>query len=261
MPFCWSRILGCGKPGANQRPAALESGNAMSVFIFAGSKGGSARTISSILLAAGLRELGFSPVHVQLVPDGTPPFLGRIDGLPFAVVWTRSSDMNTVYVVLEASSSRGAAHSHVIIDTPAQPIRKALAYAAGTRARILLPMRDGVQEIERFIHDLHEIQEEASASDESLPRAWIVPVGWPSSLRPKDYADILSRRGLKPGPVPALSVIHPGVPSLDPLDLDFRDDANRFTLTEQQQDAAIRLAEAVLRANDETPSIRFPYGT
>jgi len=231
----------------------------MNVFIFAGSKGGSARTVSSVLLTAGLRELGFSPVHAQLVPDGTPPFLGRVEGLPFAVVWTRSGNMSAVEAVLDASSSRGAAHSHVIIDTPAQPIRKVLAYAAGARARILLPMRDGVQEIERLLHDLHEIGEETSASDEPLPKASILPVGWPSSLRPKDYADILSRRGLKPGSVPALSVIHPGIPSLDPLDLDFQDDANRFILTDQQQDAAIRLAEAVLRANGEPPSIHFPY--
>ncbi len=231
----------------------------MSVFIFAGSKGGSARTVSSILLVAGLRELGFSPVHVQLVPDGTPPSLSRIEGLPFAVVWTHSGTMKAVEAVLDASSSRGAAHSHIIIDTPAQPIRKVLAYAMGAKARILLPMRDGVQEIERFIYDLHVIQEEASTSDDPFPKVWILPVGWPSSLRAKDYTDILSRRGLKPGYVPALSVIHPGVPSLDPLDLDFRDDANRFALTEQQQDAATRLAESVLRANGEAPSIHFPY--
>lgn len=230
----------------------------MSIYIFAGSKGGSARTVSSILLVAGLRELGFSPVHVQFVPDGTPPSLSRIEGLPFAVVWTHSGTMKVVEAVLDASSSRGAAHSHIIIDTPAQPIRKVLAYAAGTQARILLPMRDNPQEIERFIYDLHEIGEEASASDDPLPKVWILPVGWPSSLRAKDYTDILSRRGLKPGSVPALSVIHPGIPGLDPLELDFRDDARRFILTEQQQDAAIRLAESVLRADGEEPPIHFP---
>ncbi|MBZ6077363.1 hypothetical protein [Microvirga puerhi] len=124
--------------------------------------------------------------------------------------------------------------------------------------RIFLPMRDGVQEIAQVIHDLREIQEETSASEEPLPKIWILPIGWPSSLKPKDYFDILSRRGLKREPLLALSVLHPGVPQLDTLDLDFRDDENRFILTEQQQDAAIRLAEAVLRANGEAQSIRSP---
>ncbi|MGO4524937.1 hypothetical protein AB4097_08735 [Microvirga sp. 2MCAF35] len=166
--------------------------------------------------------------------------------------------MKAVEAVLDASLSRGAAHSHILIDNPAQPVRKILAYASGTRARILLPMRDNAHEIDRLIHDLNEIGAEARASNELLPKASILPVGWPSSLRAKDYTDILSRQGLKPGSVPALSVIHPGVPGLDPLDLDVRDDANRFALTKQQQDAAIRLAEAVLRTNGEAPSIHFP---
>jgi len=230
----------------------------MAIFVFAGSKGGSARTVSSILLAAGLRELGFSPVHAQLVAEGMPPSLGRIDALPFAVSYTRSGDLKLVEAVLEASSHCGASHSHIILDNPALPIRKVLAYATDTRMRILLPMRDGPQEIGRVLHDVHEIQEEASASDGPMPKVWILPVGWPSSLRPKDFFDILSRRGLKREPLLALSVLHPGVPRLDPLDLDFRGDENRFTLTEQQQDAAIRLAEAVLRANGEAQSIRSP---
>ena len=142
----------------------------MAIFVFAGSKGGSARTVSSILLAAGLRELGFSPVHAQLVPDGMPSTLGRIEGLPFAVFWTRSGDGKMVEAVLEASSHCGASHSHLILDNPAQPIRKVLTYAAGIGARILLPMRDGVQEIGRVLHDLREIQEAASASEEPLPK-------------------------------------------------------------------------------------------
>ena len=122
----------------------------------------------------------------------------------------------------------------------------------GIEARILLPMREEDPEIEWVTHDYREAKEERGRQGPRRkplyqwePPAWILPVGWPSSLRPSDFAAILHNRGLWLSTLRPYPVIHPGIPKFDRLDMTFIDEDFCFTLTDQQRDAAASVARAL----------------
>jgi hypothetical protein len=141
----------------------------------------------------------------------------------------------------------------VIVDTPCQRIRETMLMLAGIEARILLPMRDGDSEIEWVTHDYREAKEERGRQGRRRqqplyqwePPAWILPVGWPPSLRPSDFAAILHNRGLWLSTLRPYPLIHPGIPRFDLLDMTFIDGDYCFTLTDQQRDAAASVARAL----------------
>jgi hypothetical protein len=222
----------------------------MDIDVFGGSKGGGARTVSSVLLAAGAQELGLHPIHIQVLPPGRTPVLDGVQQVPFdmAVVTANDGDLVAAQIRLH----RQGRHGPVIVDMPCQRIRETMLMLAGIEARILLPMREGSPEIQRAIHDYRDAQDEVSGHgsrrqwpDRWKPLAWLLPVGWPPSLRPADFKAILHNRGLRLSDLRPISVISPGIPRFDQLDLDFTGPEDCFELTDQQQDAAVRLAQAL----------------
>ncbi|MBM1170630.1 hypothetical protein [Microvirga arabica] len=228
----------------------------METFLFMGSTGGAGRTTSSLLFAAGLTALGFRPLHVQVMTAGRQPAVMGLKEVPFQTEWVGTSQD---FLAGEYVSWHVGQHPNcfpIIVDMPAERIRN--AFVTEPEIRILLPMREGAHEIEAAARDLRDAQEEhrrrgrSRRNTDSVPPAWLLPIGWPRGLRPEDYATILGRRFAHqeiPGTFP---VIRPGLRGFDPQDLTFSDDAGRFRLTGEQWDAATNLAWGILMATDST---------
>jgi hypothetical protein len=196
-------------------------------------------------------HLGLNPLLIQMTPPGQPLVLSSVMKVPFEIAWAPWDRPDIVWTQIRAHTQHGFAESHVIIDMHAQGIRETLAMMAGSEARILLPMREGAPEVERVVRDQREAWDDRDQHGHE-PRVRILPVGWPLSLHQEDYAAILGRRGAVLDDDGRLPVIYPGIPKLDPLDFDFHDDDARFRLTEEQQEAAVILAAAVLAETERS---------
>lgn len=224
----------------------------MKIDVLAGSKGGCSRSASSLLLAAGACELGFTPLHIQVVPSGRAPALGKVRRVPFEMASVAADGGEPPVAQILLHVRRRPDCFPVIVDTPCQRIRETMLMLVGIETRILLPMREEDPEIEWVTHDYREAKEERGRQRPRRkplyqwePPAWILPVGWPSSLRPSDFAAILHNRGLWLSTLRPYPVIHPGIPKFDRLDMTFIDEDYCFTLTDQQRDAASSVARAL----------------
>jgi hypothetical protein len=226
----------------------------METFFFMGSKGGAGRTRSSLLFAAGASALGLSPLHIQVMIDGRPPALDGVTESPFVMEWV-ASEANPAPAVIEGCVAQHPTCVPIIVDMPAQRIRGSFIARVGTR--ILLPMRGGSLEIRHAARDYRDGEdlygnwiEFGYQTDLQHPPIWLLPIGWPSGLTDEDYAQILCRRCALRDATGSVRVVRPGVPYFDLLDLDFVDDG-RFTLADEQWDAARHLACGILNSTKD----------
>jgi hypothetical protein len=224
----------------------------MEVDVFGGSKGGGSRTTSSLLLAAGARELGLHPLHVQVLPPGRAPALDNVRQVPFETALIPVDEPEVVAAQIRLLVQRRPECFPVIVDMPCQRICRTMLMLDGIEARVLLPMRDGAAELGRAIHDYRDALRASDTgdirrqpSDRCKPPIQILPVGWSPSLRSRDFAAILRNRGLGLDDQPPYPVVCPGIPKFDPLDLDLVDLEGCFELTEQQWDAATCIAQVL----------------
>jgi hypothetical protein len=227
----------------------------MEIFVFAGSAAGATRTSSSILLAAGVRGLGFEPLHIQVLTQDHPGALAAIKGVPFAAASIAAERGEPISDRIRARARRRSKYSPVIVDMPAQDVLETLLMLGGMKARILVPIPEwatdpgqAVQDYER-LRDHWERWDELRrqggrrlVGDEGMPRAWLFPVGWPAVFADDDLIAPLRGRGLLPDDDPRYQILYPGLPRFDPGDMDFTDGSDRFTLTERQLDASARIA-------------------
>lgn len=223
----------------------------MSVFVFAGSKGGASRTTSSILLATGMYHLGLHPLLIQMTPPQQPLVLGWVMQVPFEIVWAPWDRPDIVWAQIQAHTQHGFPESHVIIDMRAQDVHETLKMMAGYEPRILLPMRDGAPDVEQAASDYRKVRF-FHGQNQDPPRVSILPVGWPPNIQQEDFATLLGRHLVVAAADGCLPLIRPGIPRLDPLEFDFQDDDARFTLTEEQHEAALVLAAAVLAQTERS---------
>jgi hypothetical protein len=217
----------------------------MAVFVFTGSKGGASRTTSSILLATGMYHLGLNPLLIQMAPPGQPLVLSSVMLVPFEIAWAPWDRPDIVSAQIRAHTQHGFAESHVIVDMPAQGVHETLKTTAEFEPRILLPMREGATDVEQAASDYREVWF-FHGQDKRPPWVWILPVGWPPNVQQEDFATLLGRHRIVPNADGRLPLIRPGLPRLEPLAFDFQDDDARFRPTEEQREAAIILATAVL---------------
>lgn len=227
----------------------------MELIVFSSRKGGAARTTCSVQLAAGAHELGWLPLHIQVLPSGRLPALDRVRQIPFETALVTGDDINAVAAQIRFHASIRPKCHPIIVDTPVQTIRETLAMLGGMEAQILLPMRSGEFEIDAAIMDYQEYEEVLAlqAGDQQSLIGWrapvsILPVGWPPSFEKEDFAAFLARRGLVLEDARRLSVVVPGTPYFDHLDLwsSRIGSGSCFHLEVGELDAATMVAEAVL---------------
>ena len=115
----------------------------MTVWVFAGSKGGGSRTISGLLLAAGACDLALHPLRVRVLPPGRAPALRNVRQVPFDTASISADDAELVAAQTQLLVLRRPECFPVIVDMLCKRIRTTMLMLAGIKARILLPMRDG----------------------------------------------------------------------------------------------------------------------
>jgi len=224
----------------------------MDVIVFAGSTARAARTSSSILLAAGAKSLGLEPLHVQVLTDGGVPALVDVTGVPFATSTLKAKRGEPITERTRTRARRGT--SHVIVDMPAQDIRETLLMLGGMRPRILVLMPNWATDPGRAVSDFRIIREQRDhweelnrqagrplADDYGRSRVWLFPIGWPAASS-DDLRALLRGRGHLPSEDSQYPILYPGLPMLDPGDMEFTDGSGRFALTERQLEAAARTA-------------------
>ncbi|KAB0264197.1 ParA family protein [Microvirga brassicacearum] len=224
----------------------------MEPIVLISSKGGAARTSSSALLAAGAREIGLRPLIVQLLPKGRPPALDGVEDLPFDADLIFYDDFSAAADRIRFHAQNQPTNCPVIVDTPAKPVRSTLAMLAFVQAKLLIPIRDGVAEIERAARDYCDIWDEFCLSlergqDGVLPTHSVrfLPVGWSPNIQIEDFAAMLSRRGVAFDGMRPLPIVQ-GIPNLDPMSLLMTGRGERFQLTPREREAAKNLARSVL---------------
>lgn len=230
----------------------------MELIVFSSRKGGAARTTCSVQLAAGALELGCKPLHIQVLPSGRFPVLRGVRQVPFETALVMGDDINAVAAQIRFHTSIRPECHPIIVDTPVQTIRETLAMLGGTEARILLPMRSGDLEVDAAIMDYQEYEDALAlqAGDQQSPTGWrapvsILPVGWPPSFEKEDFTAFLERRGLVLDDARPLSIVLPGTPYFNHLDLwsSRIGSGSCFHMEEAESDAATIVAEAVLGGN------------
>ena len=115
----------------------------MDVLALGGTKGGGSRTTSSVLLAAGARELALHPLRVRVLPPGRAPALRNVRQVPFDTASISADDAELVPAQTRLLVQRSPECFPVIVDMLCKRIRTTMHMLAGIKARILLPMRDG----------------------------------------------------------------------------------------------------------------------
>jgi hypothetical protein len=115
----------------------------MDVLALGGSKGGGSRATSSVLLAAGARELGLHPLHFQVLPPGCAPSLDNVRQVPFDTDLITADDPELVATQIRLLVQRRPECFPVIVDMLCERIRTTMHMLAGIKARILLPMPNG----------------------------------------------------------------------------------------------------------------------
>jgi len=192
---------------------------------------------------------------MQVLPSGRFPVLNRVRRIPFETALVMGDDINAVADQIRFHASIRPECRPIIVDTPVQTFRETLAMLGGMEARIVLPMRSGELEIDAAIMDYQEYEDalKLHAGDQPSPISWrtpvsILPVGWPPSFEKEDFAAFLTRRGLVLDDARRLSVVVPGTPYFDHLDLwsSRIGSGSCFHLEVGELDAATMVAEAVL---------------
>jgi hypothetical protein len=115
----------------------------MDVLALGGSIGGGSRTASSVLLAAGARELGLHPLHTEVLPFGRAPSLDHVQQVPFDTALTPADDWELVANQIRLLVQRKPECFPVIVDMLCKWFRTTMLILIGSRARILLSMWDG----------------------------------------------------------------------------------------------------------------------
>jgi hypothetical protein len=95
----------------------------MDVLALGGSKGGGSRTTSSVLLAAGARELGLHPLHFQVLPPGCAPSLDNARQVPFDTDLIPADDPELVAIQIRLLVQRGPECLPVIVSMLCKRIR------------------------------------------------------------------------------------------------------------------------------------------
>jgi hypothetical protein len=229
----------------------------MAIIVFCGSGDGGARATSSLLLAAGACELGFQPLHIEVLTEGELSRLVGIEEVPFETSVFTVESGESITERLQVCDRRKPKGSPVIVDMPAQGIRETMLMLSGTKALILLSLREGTADLQRGIRDYQELRNHRRlwnelnresgrrVSSNVEPPACFLPVGWPAAILPDDFATILCRQGLSLDGERQYPVIHPGIPRFDLLDMGFVDENDRFVLTDEQRDAAVGVARTI----------------
>ncbi|WP_149532705.1 ParA family protein [Tardiphaga sp. P9-11] len=244
--------------------ALLESkGFAMRTFLFLGSKGGSGRTASSVILATGLAALGHRPLHLQVTMSGIQPVIAFATGVPFS-----TAALAEHVATPEAIRHTIAAHpecSTVVIDMVKRTVWETVF--DNPTSVVLFPMRHAAVEIEVAVRDYRDLQTHlASASDPrfrfhrrtarprynarppiaSLDRGWLLPVAWPEDLDDHAVAAKVERfdgpmRAGLPGP----RILKRGIADISKEHLDDLVNTSHYICSRTVEATAVAVAQSV----------------
>lgn len=215
----------------------------MHFLMFGGSGGGCGRTTSSLLCAAGMAGHGIRVLHKQVLLDGRSgvqisglaPFLSTVvpatpSNLADAI-WTRSEPAPFDVAVIDLPKiALGASVRHDLKQTYFIPTR---------------PSQADVARSESDWHQLNDVWHYNGSPNRRPPRAYIVPVGWREDQRAR--LSVLALSDVRRPGGATLSVLQPGIPELDPLDLHLWVGGGEFDLTSWESSAALQLGEAAWR--------------
>lgn len=228
----------------------------MDAFIFQGSKGGSGRTASSVILATGLAALGHRPLHLQITLSRIPPVIATARGLPFSATWL-PEDRATIKAI-EAAISAHPRCSIAVVDMTRQPLWE----LALTQRRIvaLVPMRRTDTEIDAAIRDYRAIGKfrslfrSATPENSSRSAHHILPVTWPVETTTRDLSQKLSifdDRILSTSEPP--KILMPGIPDLPPDDLADLINSVRYECSARIADAAVTISQTAAELLQSEP--------
>jgi hypothetical protein len=195
------------------------------------------------------------PLHIQVLTREGAPALSHIKGIPFDTAMIKAERGERITDRIRARARRRSGSSPVIIDMPAQDVLETLLMLSGMKAQMLVPIPEWVADPRQAVHDYRRLRdhwehwEELNRQsgrrlnwDAKRPRAWLLPVGWPTVFAEDDLRSILRDRSLLPDDDSQCQVLYPGLPRFDARDMDFADASDCFTLTERQLDASARIA-------------------
>lgn len=188
----------------------------MKVFLFGGSKGGCGRTTTSVLCALGLALMGIRVSHLQVLGHGREGI--RISPLaPFSSL--RVPETNVLKAVAaNIVDGQATPDGVLVVDCPVNACYELDLFCSD--ATLFLPVRPGVSDSAALHSDLVQLFDRAAQKTDFLRGVngfHVVPIGFSQrqySRLQEGLATFEARRTLV-----AFSVINPGVPHLDPLDL------------------------------------------
>lgn len=222
----------------------------MVAFVFLGSKGGSGRTASSVMLATGLARIGLRPVHLQLTQLGCAPVIALARGVPFAtesLCQGQATPARLLRII--------AAHSEcsiAVIDMP-RATTEQLPLPRFSAAAIF-PMKRAAHEISTAVQDYRDfesfLKSKSSRDQDSTDRncsPWLLPVSWPTSFSDRDLAVTISRFDHANGSgTRSPSILTPGVPEIPRNDLDELINGFDFQCSELINNVAATFARTAL---------------
>lgn len=230
----------------------------MDAFIFQGSKGGSGRTASSVILATGLAALGHRPLHLQVTLARIRPVIATARGLPFSATWL-PEDRATIKAI-EAAISAHPKCSITVVDMTRQPLWE----LALTNRRIvaLLPMRRTDVEIDAAIRDYRAIREFRTSFHSSGPNGSaicahrILPITWPICPTPRGLSQKLSifDDSVRGTSEPA-EILTPGIPELPSDDLADLINGTQYKCSARIADAAVLVSRAAAQLLESEPAL------
>ena len=222
----------------------------MDLFVLAGSGRGIGRTTISLLLAHGLAQLGLKPLHVQILGDGEcPSLMEENEALFSTIALPRGQGRTTGSDILKHAVHHGEV-GPVVVDLPAGAVPDDLL--GDTATRVILPMSTGRSEVQDVVRDFSALWR--TYSSRGVPPIVILPVGWPSIMKPNDYEPVLEREAARARQsiVPPCRLIEPlGVPGFllraGPLIVD-----GKIDLPPLMKGPVAAITRAILRATESS---------
>jgi hypothetical protein len=237
----------------------------MDLFVFAGQAEGAGRTTCSVQFAAGACELGWRPLHLQVLPSKCSPVLDGVDAVPFDTATIPDADPITLAAHIRHHVEVRPSGQPIIVDMPAQPVCDTVATLVEMDAHLLLPMQSSSKRARAAAKDYRKAVKawgQAFMSRKGPPfldwrfKISVLPVGWPTCFSDEwEFRNILVSRKLIPFLTKPLTTIRPGIPELGPetLCLNRISTGDHFAMTPAERSAARELARAILKQSE------FPY--
>lgn len=219
----------------------------MKVFLFAGSKGGCGRTTASVLCATGLAFRGYRVAHLQVLAPGRDGI--RISPLaPFSSLYAGRVDQLRTEIA-GGGSARRTLSDVLVVDLP---IHKSFELDLGTtEATLFFTVRPGMDDYVALYEDIVDLSNKLRQRPQCLSGLngfHVVPLGFSN----KQYSRLQSSLAMfeRERLFVAFSVITPGVPYLDPLDLHLWIGGGEFAPNPQECFYAKELADTAWRCAD-----------